>query len=106
MVVHEGEVMMPEHIYFTVANKKIDAKVKEFCASKEKCRRREMLKAIENIQVDNTNNIRCCNVCNGLDCISPSLRFETVTNQSAVIQRKRRRTRKISKQLSDLRLHC
>ena len=85
------------HIFYSSKQKKIDAKVKD--ASKENCRRREMLKAIGNIQVDITNNIRCCDVCNGLDCIDPSLRFETVTNQGAVIQHKRRRTRKISKQL-------
>ena len=89
------------HIFYSTKQKKVDAKVKEFCVSKENCRRREMLKAIGSIRIDSTNNRQCCDVCNELDCISSRLRFETGANQRAIIQRKRRRARKISKQLTE-----
>ena len=66
----------------------------------------EMLKCIGSVPVENVNISLCCDVCNGVDSIQSSLKFESfATPAHTTIQRKRRRTGKLSKELSE-QLKC
>ena len=64
------------HIFYSSKQKKIDAKVKEFCVSKENCRRQAMLKCVGDDEVITRRGALCCDSCSDLDSIGSRLRFE------------------------------
>ena len=43
-------------------NKNINVEVKEFCESKENCRRQHMLRCVGSERVESANNSLCCDV--------------------------------------------
>lgn len=63
------------HVFYS-GKQKVDAKVKEFCVTKENCKRREMLKCVGSDKVIGRRNGLCCDMCSGLDCTGSQLRFE------------------------------
>ena len=89
------------HVFYSGKQKKVDAKVKEFCVSKENCRRREMLKCVGSDEVGRRTGL-CCDMCSGLDCIGSQLRFETraVRKQMVPSERKRPRAKKKNEHLT------
>ena len=61
-----------------------------------------MLNCIGSVPVENVNSSPCCDVCNGVESIQSSLRFESFAIPTyTTIQRKRRRMGKLSKELSE-----
>ena len=58
-----GEEALIQDSRFYSSRQKVDAKVKEFCVSKENWRRLEMLKCIGNDVVGRSG--LCCDTCNG-----------------------------------------
>ena len=87
------------HVFYSGKQKKVDAKVKQFCVSKENCRRREMLKCIGNDEVVGRREL-CCDTCNGLNCIGSHLRFESQAVQTVSSERKRPRAKKMNDRLT------
>ena len=84
------------HIFYSSKQKKIDAKVKEFCVSKENCRRQAMLKYVADDEVISRRSGLCCDTCSDLDCIGSRLSFKARALHPGVHKRPR------SKKTSDL----
>ena len=97
------------HIFFNKKQKNINPEVKEFCESKENCRRQQMLRCVGSERVDSTSNYLCCDTCSGVDSIPANLKFESFTNSVPVRDKmqpqKRRRVSKLSKELTE-QLKC
>ena len=89
-----GDFDSRAHVFYS-SKQKVDAKVKEFCVSKENCRRQEMLKCVGSDEVVSRRGF-CCDSCSGLDCIRPRLRFETRAAQVVPSERKSPRAKKKS----------
>ena len=58
-----------------------------------------MLNCIGSVPVENVNSSPCCDVCNGVESIQSSLRFESFAIPTHTT--KRRRMGKLSKELSE-----
>ena len=58
--------------------KNVNVEVKEFCESKENCRRQHMLKCVESERVESANNSLCCDMCSRVDHIPARLKFESL----------------------------
>lgn len=67
----------------------MDPAVRQWCLSKENCRRRSMLRAIGSTEVLNPSTV-CCDVCNFF-APTPELRFEAMA-ENVISRAKRRRT--------------
>ena len=93
-----GDLDARAHIFYSGKQKRVDAKVKAFCVSKENCRRREMIKSVGSDEVVGGRNGLCCDTCNGVDCLGSQLRFEarSVNEQTVPNGRKRPRAKKKS----------
>ena len=68
------------HIFFNKKQKNINPEVKEFCESKENCRRQQMLRCVGSERVDSTCNSLCCDTFSGVESIPANLKFESFTN--------------------------
>ena len=50
------------HVFYSSNKKKVDAKVKDFCVSKENCRRQAMLNGVGSNAVGSKRSMVCCDV--------------------------------------------
>ena len=97
------------HIIF---NKKqnVNPEVKEFCESKENCRRQQMLRCVRSERVDSTSNYLCCDTCSGVGSIPDNLKFQSFTGPVPVCDKvqpqKRCCVSKLSKELTEQRVSC
>ena len=79
------------HVFFSSRQQKCDDKVKEFCTSKENCRRTMMLQAL-GVTESHPSYLPCCDVCDTTMC-PQTLNFTATT--STVARRKRRTAVKV-----------
>ena len=94
------------HIFYNKKQKNVNAEVREFCESKENCRRQQMLKCVgsdhERVDSANVDSSICCDICSGVDSIPANLKFESFTASIPKAQpQKRRRVRKLSQELAE-----
>ena len=87
------------HLFFSSRRKKISPVVKEYCASKENCRRLFMLKALGSTEQVSSDH-PCCDVCSR-DSIPDRLHFEAFPTDAPVRKRTRRAIRKVDKDLEE-----
>ena len=99
------------HTSFIISRRMSMLKVREFCESKENCRRQQMLRYIGSERVDSASvtNSLCCDMCSGVDSIPANLKFESFTASAPVpskTQPQKRRVFKLSKELTEQLKTC
>lgn len=82
-----GGMASRAHVFFSLNQPKRDAKIEEYCTSKENCRRQMMLRALS-ARETHPESLPCCDCCNPSKC-PQQLHFEP---EIAISSRRKRRT--------------